>query len=136
MAFVLDASIALAWCFEDEASSYTERVLKLLLREEAVIPPIWPFEVANALAGAMRASRMKPADAERFMALLGSFPLGLEPRGMDGVFREVLPLAREHGLSCYDATYLELALRLGLPLATLDRALRRAAGRVGVPLVA
>jgi predicted nucleic acid-binding protein len=135
MAFVLDASVALAWCFEDEATSYTRRVLRLLLREQAVVPPIWPFEVANALAGAIRARRMKPADAERFAALLDSFPLGLEPRSMDGVFQKVLPLAREQGLSCYDAAYLELARRLGLPLATLDRALRRAAGRVGVALV-
>lgn len=135
MAFVLDASVALAWCFEDEATSYTRRVLRLLLREQAVVPPIWPFEVANALTGAMRARRMKPADAARFVALLDSFPLGLEPRGMDGVFQKVLPLAREQGLSCYDAAYLELARRLGLPLATLDNALRRAAGRVGVALL-
>ena len=135
MAFVLDASVALAWCFEDESTSYTHRVLKRLWREEAFVPPIWPFEVANALASALRARRMKPADAERFLALLETFPLGVEPRGMTAVFKKVLPLAREQGLSCYDASYLELALRLGLPLATLDRALQRAARRAGAALV-
>lgn len=135
MAFVVDASVALAWCFEDESTSYTQHVLRRLLREEGVVPPIWPFEVGNALASALRARRMKPADADSFLALLESFPLGVEPRGLAGVFKRVLPLALEHGISCYDASYLELALHLRLPLATLDRALQRAASRAGAALL-
>jgi predicted nucleic acid-binding protein len=135
MAFVVDASVALAWCFEDESTAYSQRVLRKLLREEGVVPPIWPFEVGNALVSALRAGRMTPAEVERFLALLEGFPLGVEPRGPAAAFKKVLPLALEHGLSCYDASYLELALHLELPLATLDRALQRAARRAGAALL-
>jgi len=135
MAFVVDASVALAWCFEDESTPYTQRVLQRLLREEGVVPPIWPFEVGNALASALRARRMRPADVDKFLALLESFPLAVEPREPARVFKRVLPLALEHGISCYDASYLELALHLGLPLATLDKLLQRAASRAGAALL-
>lgn len=132
MAFVLDASIALAWCFEDEKTAATERVLKLFLREEAFVPPLWPLEVSNALLAATRARRIKAVEVERFLALVRGLPIEIEPLGMDGAFGQALPLAREHGLSVYDAAYLEIALRRGIGLATLDTALRRAARRVGV----
>jgi len=135
MRFVLDTSVAMAWCFEEEATPYTRRILDLLGRGEGVVASLWPFEVANVLAVAIRHRRLKAAQTAEFLTLVSVLPIHVEAVSAGHIFEKVFPLAREQGLSCYDAAYLELALRLGLPLATLDKALRRAAARVGAPLV-
>ncbi len=134
MNLVLDASVALAWAFEDERDGMATEVLEVLAGSEAVTPGIWPLEVANGLLTAERRGRISPQDANRFAALLVELPIVVEPGDRRRPFESVRLLARSHGLSAYDASYLELALRLGIPLATLDgplaAAVREAGGEV------
>jgi len=132
---VLDCSIAAAWFFEDETSALAEHVLGSLATHEAVVPSIWPLEMANVLVLAERARRTTPAKSEQFLARLTDMPIALDHRDADHAFSGVLALARLYGLTSYDAAYLELALRDDLPLATLDVPLRKAASKAGVSLV-
>jgi predicted nucleic acid-binding protein len=133
---VIDASITLAWCFGDEADPYAERILDELRRgeREATVPAIWPSEVSNGLLVAERKGRTRAAETTRLVAILAELPVSVESTGVGFVGRIALPLAREHGLTVYDATYLELAERLGLPLASLDSELVAAARKAGVAL--
>ncbi len=133
--FVIDASVVLAWCFEDERTPYTEGILDRLVADgEALVPAVWPAEVANALLSAERRKRITPAQTTGFLNRLTGFDIRVIPAEMTRSFDRILPVAREHGLTTYDAAYLELALRETLPLATLDAALKKAARSVGVPI--
>jgi len=127
--FVLDASVALAWCFEDEAHDDALRILERLAEGEAVVPALWLLEVGNALLGAERRGRLSQAASTHFLELLGRLPIRVEEIPQPRAWGEILSLARAHHLSTYDATYLDLAMRLGVPLATLDDALGQAANR-------
>lgn len=134
--FVLDASAALAWCFRDEANALAEAVFDLLLTERATVPAIWPFEVANVLLAGQRRGRLSPAEASNFIRIVNGLPISVESgAGVDRALGPVLALAREQGLSVYDASYLDLALGRGLALATLDFRLQAAATRLAVPVV-
>jgi len=133
--FVLDCSVTMAWCFDDESTPYTDGVRDALAAARAVVPSLWCLEVANVLLVAERRDRLHKADATRFLALLQALPIAVDQESRQGALGEILDLAREHELSSYDATYLDLAIREGLPLATLDRRLEAAAVRAGVPLV-
>ena len=135
MTFVLDASIALAWCFEDEASPLADGVLSRLEDEEAVAPSIWPLEVANGLRSAERRGRIDEREVPGVVRLLTTLPIEVVPNSLDQALGDVLSLARAAGLSTYDAAYLDLALRRGLPLATADEYLSQAAQASGVDLV-
>lgn len=130
--FVIDASVVMAWYFEDEANPYADEVLESLARATALAPIIWPMEVGNALVGAERRKRITAADAVRFLNLLRQLPIIVMEETAPRIFGETPSLAREQGLSVYDAVYLDLAMRAGLPLATQDTALREAAVRCGV----
>ena len=132
--FVLDASVALAWGLEDESNPYTDAVLDALENGEALVPSIWPLEVANALWVAERRGRISEAMIAGFLEYMRALPIAVEQVNPDQVFGGILLLAREQGLSVYDAAYLDLAIRLGLPLATQDKALLTAAYRVGVEI--
>jgi predicted nucleic acid-binding protein len=132
--FVLDCSVAMAWCFEDECDKYADAVLEALSGTEAVVPAIWPLEVANVLLVAERRKRLMKADTARFAELLGGLPIVVEWMNSESVLSRVLDNAREFRLSAYDAAYLELAMRQGLALATRDKALRAAAKKGGVRL--
>lgn len=133
--FVVDASIVMSWCFADEADDYADGVLDRLAEDEAVVPSVWPLEIGNVLLVAERRKRLSEADSARFLALLAELPIVVEPEPPQRMLREILALARELGLSTYDAAYLDLAMRLGLPIATNDAALRKAAKKVRVPLL-
>ena len=134
---VLDASVAVAWCFEDESTGLAEGVLDLLSAgTEVLAPAIWPFEVANALLMAERRKRIKVAQASAFLQRIAGLPISIDPIQPGTAFNQILSVARQNDLTEYDAAYVELALRERLPLATLDEKLRRAATRVGVTLVA
>jgi predicted nucleic acid-binding protein len=133
-ALVLDASVTLAWAFEDEAEGYPDVVLESLSEAKACVPVIWPLEVGNALLVAERRGRLNQAATVQFLALLWQLPITVEPERPELLLGEILSLAREQGLSTYDATYLHLAMRQGFPLATTDELLRQAAARAGVPL--
>lgn len=115
-------------------AAYARAVLESLSDTRVIAPSIWPLEVANAVVVAERRRRVVEADIIRFIALIEGLPVGIEEQVAERVLHRVLALTREQGLSSYDAAYLELAMRRGLPIATLDVPLRQAAGRVGVPV--
>ena len=131
---VLDASVTLAWAFEGEENGYPDVVLESLAEATACVPIIWPLEVGNALLVAERRGRLNQAATVQFLALLWQLPIVIEPERPERMLGEILSLAREQGLSTYDATYLHLAMRQGFPLATTDEFLRKAATRAGVQL--
>lgn len=135
MPFVLDASVTIAWCFEDETTPYTEAVLGLLANDTAHVPAIWPLEVANALLSAERRERLEPADTARFLELLRTLPIMVDTPQGERVFGSVVASARTYGLTSYDAAYLELAMREGLSLAAQDKRLVAAATAAGVVMV-
>lgn len=128
---VIDASIVLAWAFEDEFSPLAASVLRELEQAEAVAPSIWPLEVANGLLVAERRGRVSEAETRRFLALVGDLPVRVESSTRAQVWSTTTDLGRRHGLSAYDASYLDLCLRLDLPLATLDQSLAAACTSAG-----
>jgi len=132
--FVLDTSVTMAWCFEDETNPYADAVLDSLIDNTALAPSIWPLEVGNVLLVAERRKRISQSDSMRFLELLSSLPIKTESFSEQRMFEAVLNLARKLGLSSYDASYLDLALQTGLKLATLDQSLRKAADHCGVAI--
>ena len=136
---VIDASMALAWLFERQHPSDGERAEQLLATCGKVpwwIPGLWHLEVSNALLVAERRSVLPQADSDRFLARLSSLPFFTDSDPVADRRSRILAMARSHGLSSYDATYLELAQRLGAALASFDRQLNRAAAALGVALFA
>lgn len=129
---VLDCSVTMAWAFEDESDGYSDAALEALASTRALVPSLWPLEVANVLALAERRKRLRPADTARFVALFAALPIVVEETPFDRATSTILDLARDHKLSTYDAAYLELAMRSGARLATRDRALAKAARTAGV----
>ena len=134
MDVVVDASVALAWCFPDEASEYADTVLVALDGLAVLVPSIWGLEVTNAVLTGERGKRIKQPEIQRFTALLESLAPVQDVQSVAHHLAQVLPLAREYGLSAYDAAYLELAIRCAAPLAGLDGKLRKAAQRAGVEI--
>jgi len=132
--FVVDNSVVMSWCFEDEGNGYAEAVLESLEAGEAFVPAIWPLEVGNVLLTAERKNRLSQASAVRFLDLLQGLPISVEQEPPDRMLKEIFSLAREHQLSTYDASYLDLAMRLDVPLSTQDTSLVKAAGKCEVPL--
>src|SRR5690348_16835399 len=133
-AFVLDGSVTLAWGFEDEDDEYAGAILDRMPELQAHVPALWHLEVANALVVGERRRRTTPADVAQFLAILGAFPITIDDETITRAWSDTLHLARAHNLSTYDVAYLELAIRRGLPLASLDDRLKAAATAVGVPL--
>jgi predicted nucleic acid-binding protein len=134
MPFVVDASVALSWYLDDEGDPYVDEVLDLMREDRAVVPAIWPLEIANALLAAERRGRLTPTDVTRIAELLLAYPIDVDDAQPSQTLGPVRDLARARNLSSYDAAYLDVAMREGLPLATLDSGLRRAAVALGVPL--
>lgn len=132
MPFVLDASVAAGWAFDDETLPLPRIALDRLEHDRALVPALWWFEILNILAVNERRGRLSPATTAKFLQLVRK--LGIE---IDRTPNEmaILSLARRHCLTAYEAAYLELSLRLNLPLATLDRDLADAALRDGVALL-
>lgn len=133
--FVLDCSVTMAWVFADEDDPYAASVRDRLDGDVAVVPAVWPLEVGNALLVAERRKRVSRADAVRFVGILHQLPIDVDATPTLASLDDVLQMAREAGLSTYDAGYLELAATHGLPLATLDERLKRAARQLGVALL-
>lgn len=132
MAFVLDCSITMAWVFPDEANAATYQLRDSLVEDSAFVPALWPVEVGNVLLMATQRRRIARNEWERIREDLSELPISIDPVSTDRVWSAALELADTHRISLYDAVYLELALRLRLPLATLDRALAAAARDAGV----
>ena len=129
---VLDASVALAWCFEDEHAPYADSVARSFPAFTAIVPALWRVEVGNAFLTAERRRRSAPTDTQTWLRFLGSLPIRTDDATPARAWSDAIRLARSHDLSLYDACYLELALRRGVPLATLDEDLETAADAVGV----
>ncbi|HSR09234.1 MAG TPA: type II toxin-antitoxin system VapC family toxin [Bryobacteraceae bacterium] len=132
----MDASVALAWGFPDEGNEYADAALLKLERETMLVPALFALEVANALVMGERRKRLRQAEIRRFVDLLEGLSMVQDVQPRSVIMSAVLAIAREHGLSAYDAAYLELAIRAGAPLATLDKALRAAARKAGVTVYA
>jgi predicted nucleic acid-binding protein len=135
MAFVLDCSTTMAWCFEDEGAKRANRFLERLATTHAVVPTIWALEVANVLLVAQRKRRVTVADSIRFLDLLRSLPIRTDEETTRRAWTDTLPLAARLSLSACDAAYVELAIRLNAPLATLDTHLTQAARKAGVKVL-
>lgn len=133
MTIVLDTSVAMAWCFEDEANPVADAVLDRLRDEDARVPSLWPLEVANVLLIAERRGRISEAQGTRFVGPLEALPIHFDTGGANPA--SVLDAGRRHGLSAYDACYLVLAEHLGVPLATLDHGLAAAGQAAGVTVL-
>jgi predicted nucleic acid-binding protein len=134
--FVLDASVAVAWCFDDESTPGAWALLDRLRRAPGHVPALWALEIGNILLGAERRRRITRARTTEFLEILGELDIRVDPDLPGRAFRDVLPLARERRLTTYDAAYLELAMRLGVPLATKDTALARAATALRIKTLA
>jgi predicted nucleic acid-binding protein len=129
---VVDSSLAAAWCFADEASPETDAVLRSIEDTRGLVPALWHFELTNMLVQAERRKRIGSADATALLGFLDSLPIETDSEAPALRRRDVWVLARRHKLTSYDAAYLELAIRAGLPLATRDQDLAGAAKECGV----
>lgn len=135
MSLVLDCSITLAWLLPDETAAPAEAVLDRIVASRAWVPALWRLEVANSLQMAVRRKRIDTTFRDASLADLGLLNILVDPDTDNFAWRETLQLAVAHDLTLYDAAYLELAVRLSLPLASQDKSLRRAARRCKVPLL-
>ena len=134
-AYVLDGSVALAWFMPGEQGSQTDDLLSEATEMGALAPSLWPLEVANIILMAERKGRITYAVRIRALTALTRLPIRIDTETAGQAWRSTLDLAHAHGLTVYDATYLELSLRSGLRLATLDKALGRAAIACGVSVL-
>lgn len=132
MSLILDCSVTVAWAFPDEFSPATQRLYDQVEKHGAVVPRHWMAEVANVLRMGERRNRISAADVEIFIDLLSLLRIEPDDGSSWRPMKEAQRLSRAHGLTVYDAVYLELALRRGLPLATTDAELLKAAGAMGV----
>lgn len=133
MSVVLDGSVALAWCFEDEATAEIDALFDRIAERGAHVPSLWRLEVANGLQTAIRRKRIDAAYRDLALSRLMAQRVTVDSETDRYAWSATVRLAEHHGLTVYDASYLELALRLGLPLATADKALIAAAQSVGLP---
>ena len=135
MSLVLDSSVTLAWCFDDERTDATDAVLERVVESGAEAPSLWPLEILNALSMAERRGRIDADRRLRLAAFLRDLPINLDPDTASQAWAETSRLAARYRLTLYDAAYLELARRLKLPLATLDADLRAAAEALSIELL-
>ena len=135
MTFALDASVTLAWFHKDERTPATDELLVRAPTSSIWVPSHWPIEVANALQQGVRRGRIKMVHRDAALASLASLPVAIDPETGIRAWAQTLELSTRFTLTVHDAAYLELAMRRGLPLATLDKLLRAAATSAGVPLL-
>ena len=135
MRLVLDGSITLAWCFRDEATPAIDALMLSAARVGAIVPGIWRLEVANGLRSAMRRRRMTESERDEILVALRDMEIETDPDTDRFAWPTTQRLADLHGLTPYDASYLELALRMKLPLGSLDNALCHAARAEAVAVV-
>ncbi len=132
--FVVDCSVTMAWCFADELDEYADTVLQALSNNQATVPALWPLEVANTLLHSERRRRLTVAASQHFLGLLEALPIEIDRETATRATGPTLAVAREYGLTVYDAAYLELSMREGLSLATRDKKIRTAVKAAGVKL--
>jgi predicted nucleic acid-binding protein len=135
MTLILDSSVTLAWVYSDETSEALRRVFDLVTNDGAWVPALWRLEVANVLEMGVRKGRNDATFRDATLADLALLPITVDPETDRQAWGATVRLASRHRLTLYDAAYLEVAQRRGLPLATLDQELRVAANAVGVELL-
>ena len=135
MSVVLDSSVTLAWLYSDELTDPVRQVFERVTATRAWVPALWRLEVANSLHMAIRRKRIDAAFRNASLADLALLNIGTDPDTDAFAWSTTLQLAEAHGLTVYNAAYLELAQRMALPLATLDEELRAAGRAVGVVLL-
>ena len=132
----LDCSVAISWMFEDEKTKFSEKVLESLVDgEQAVVPALWPLEIANVLLISERRKRLGPDDPAKCWEMLQKLSIEVETFSSLQTGRTAFVLARSYGLSSYDASYLELAMRREIPIATLDKNLAKAARSANIKVL-
>jgi len=134
VSLVIDSSVTLAWFFKDERTPATQQMLAQVVSSGAIAPSLWRLEVANALQMAVRRSRIDAAFRDAAITQLQALMINIDTETDTHAWTDTLHLAERHKLTLYDSAYLELALRLGLPLATLDRELRTAGNALGIAM--
>ena len=137
MDFVLDNSVAMRWILESNKASdqaYAEKVLKSFVDMDALVPNLWHLEAVNVLLGAEKRSEISTGEIEGFISQLENLPIHVDPLTSHQSFNRTMSLGRAYNLSSYDAAYLELAVRVGMPLATLDKDLIKAAKKSSVEI--
>ena len=135
MSMVLDSSATLAWVYGDEITEPIRHVFDRVSENGAWVPGLWKLEVANILEMGVRRGRHDAAFLNSTLADLALLPISVDTETDRQAWGATLQLSERHGLTLYDAAYLELALRRGLPLASLDAELRRAAQAEGVVVI-
>lgn len=131
--FVLDSSVAISWFMPDENSSL--HILEKLSHDGAIVPSIWLLEISNVLLCAERAKRITLQQRQQALYYLKELPIKIDQPTIDRVWFHTLDIATEQGLTIYDASYIEIAIRYELPLATLDKALKRAAIALQIEII-
>ena len=133
--FVLDCSVTMGWCFEDEASKYTDLVLNCFESSKALVPTLWTLEVTNVLVMAERKKRISSLQSNAFLDVINSLPIEVDSSTPSRAFFSLTAIARKTNLTIYDSAYLEIALRNKIPIATFDKALRKAATHLKIELL-
>jgi predicted nucleic acid-binding protein len=131
--FVLDCSMTMSWCFEDESNDYTDSILESLKNAKAIVPSIWSLEVANVLLLSKKHKRITDIECSSFMDALSVLPIFIDSSTTNRAMHSIFILANQVELTIYDATYLELAIREKIPLLTLDKQLLKAAKKLHIP---
>lgn len=126
MPFVLDSSVALAWALPDESNPTLDPLFDRLSTENVIVPPVWSLEIGNVLLVAVRRGRLAVRDMSRLVRELRALPVEVDVMSIEESLNETLLLSRKYELTTYDASYIELAKRRDMPLATLDNKLRKA----------
>jgi predicted nucleic acid-binding protein len=133
--FVLDASVTISWCFDDEKTPSSIALLDKLETSRAFVPSLWPLEIGNVLISAELRKKITYAQISQFISFLNGVNIQIDNETANKGLHEIITLAHSEHLTTYDAAYLELAMRLGLPLATKDSYLKKAAKKLGVVLI-
>lgn len=132
--FVLDCSVTMAWCFEDEKNDFSDKLLKSLNSSKAIVPAVWSLEVQNVLYVAERKKRISREQSTIFINFLNELPIEIDLTLSDFINKKILEISRKYSISAYDAAYLELALRKDIPFASLDKMLNDASKKAGVSI--
>lgn len=133
--FVIDNSIVMSWFFEEEHNKKSQEVLDQLSSNQACVPSLWPYELANALFVAEKTKGIKEADSTAFINDLKTLPIVIENNNFEGITKDILSISREHRITVYDACYVELALRKDLPLASFDKDVLAVCEKIGIKLL-
>ena len=131
--FILDCSVYMSWCLREETSGVSSRILNSLTKNTIVVPSLWLYEVANTLAVSVRRKKLTTAEAQMLVNDIPLLSISFDAPMVENVSR-VFQVANEYKLSAYDAAYVELALRLNIPIASLDKDIIRVSKKTGIPL--